>query len=163
MARPRRTPRAATAAPITHDRLVRIAEFRAALRLFDRHVEQAARRHGLTPQRFLLLLQIEGTRDGAERPGVGEIADRLQLSPNGVTELIDRAVRAGLVVRKQSAEDARVVHPDVTDEGRRRLHATLLEAEAYRRELRVAFDRLAERFEEAAGDGGGRGGPEGRS
>jgi DNA-binding MarR family transcriptional regulator len=138
-------------ASIPHERLVQIAEFRAAMRLFDRHVERTARRHGLTPQRFLLLLQIEGTRHGSERPGVGEIAQRLQLSPNGVTELIDRAEAAGLVVREASAGDARVVHLHVTDEGRRRLEGALLEADAYREELRLAFDRLAERFERVSG------------
>jgi DNA-binding MarR family transcriptional regulator len=82
---------------------------------------------------------------------VGEIAQRLQLSPNGVTELIDRAERAGLVVREPSAGDARVVHLHVTDEGRRRLEGALLEADAYRDELRLAFDRLAERFERVSG------------
>jgi DNA-binding MarR family transcriptional regulator len=139
---------------IPDEQLVRIAEFRAALRRFERHVEQAARRHRLTPQRFLLLLQIEGTRHGVERPGVGEIADRLQLRPNGVTELIDRAVAAGLVIRQPSSDDARVVHLDLTAEGRRRLGGTLVEADAYREELRLAFEGLAERFEEAsAGDG----------
>jgi DNA-binding MarR family transcriptional regulator len=152
MARPRRDRSAPGSIP--HEQLVRIAEFRAALRLFERHVEEAARRHGLTPQRFLLLLQIEGTRHGAERPGVGEIADRLQLRPNGVTELIDRAVATGLVVREPSSEDARVVHLDLTAEGRRRLDGTLREADAYREELRVAFDRLAERFEEASAGNG---------
>ena len=124
--------------------VARIAEFRAALRRFERHVEQAARRHGLTPQRFLLLLQIEGA---AGRLRVGELAERMQLTPNTVTELIIRAEDAQLVRRSSSAEDARVVHLETTAEGRRRLHATLAEAESYREELREAFDHLAERFE----------------
>jgi len=153
MAQTRRPRKEQSSTSIPHERLVRIADFRAAMRLFDRRVEQTARRHGLTPQRFLLLLQIEGTSHGDGRPGVGEIAERLQLSPNGVTELIDRAVAAGLVVREPSAGDARVVHLAATAEGRRRLEAALLEADAYREELRRAFERLAERFEQSTGDG----------
>jgi DNA-binding MarR family transcriptional regulator len=124
--------------------VARIAEFRAALRRFERHVEQAGRRQGLTPQRFLLLLQIEGA---AGRLRVGELAERMQLTPNTVTELIIRAEDAQLVRRSSSAEDARVVHLETTAEGRRRLQATLVEAESYRAELREAFDHLAERFE----------------
>jgi DNA-binding MarR family transcriptional regulator len=128
--------------------VARIAEFRAALRRFERHVEQAARRQGLTPQRFSLLLQIEGAA-GVLR--VGELAERMQLTPNTVTELIIRAEDARLVRRASSAEDARVVHLETTAEGRRRLYATLAEADSYRAELREAFDHLAERFERSTG------------
>jgi DNA-binding MarR family transcriptional regulator len=97
--------------------VARIAEFRAALRRFERHVEQVARRHGLTPQRFSLLLQIEGTAGDLR---VGELAERMQLTPNTVTELIIRAEEAQLVRRASSAADARVVHLETTAEGRRR-------------------------------------------
>jgi DNA-binding MarR family transcriptional regulator len=124
--------------------VARIAEFRAALRRFERHVEQVARRHGLTPQRFSLLLQIEGAAGDLR---VGELAERMQLTPNTVTELIIRAEEARLVRRASSAADARVVHLETTAEGRRRLYDTLAEAEGYRAELRKAFDHLAEQFE----------------
>jgi DNA-binding MarR family transcriptional regulator len=124
--------------------VARIADFRAALRRFERHVERAARRQGLTPQRFLLLLQIEGAAGDLR---VGELAERMQLTPNTVTELIIRAEEARLVRRASSAADARVVNLETTAEGRRRLYATLAEADGYRKELREAFDHLAEQFE----------------
>lgn len=129
---------------IGRQQVARIAEFRAALRRFERHVEQAARRHGLTPQRYSLLLQIEGA------PGdlrVGELAERMQLTPNTVTELIIRAEEAQLVRRASSAVDGRVVHLETTAEGRRRLYAALADSESYRAVLREAFDHLAEQFE----------------
>jgi DNA-binding MarR family transcriptional regulator len=129
---------------IGSEQVARIAEFRAALRRFDRHVERAARRHGLTPQRFSLLLQIEGAAGDLR---VGELAERMQLTPNAVTELIIRAEEARLVRRAASAADGRVVHLETTAQGRRRLYATLAEADGYRTELRRAFDHLAERFE----------------
>ncbi len=141
--------RRGTAADVRPDRIRRIADFRVALRVFERHVEQAVRRHGLTPQRFFLLLQIEGASVRGEAVGVGEVAARLQLSANSVTELIRRAEDAGLVSRRQSRSDARVVHVRLTARGRRQLHAALRESERYRGELREAFDRLIERFEAA--------------
>jgi DNA-binding MarR family transcriptional regulator len=128
-------------------RIQRTADFRVALRIFERHVEQAARRHGLTPQRFFLLLQIEGASAGGRSVGIGEIADRLQLSANGVTELVARAADAGLVTRNQSPEDARAVHVLLTPEGRSRLEDVVLETDRYRNDLRHAFDSLIERFE----------------
>ena len=127
---------------------MRIAEFRACLRTFERHVEHAARRHGLTPQRFLLLLQIEGAPDARQSLGVAEAADRLKLSANGVTELVIRAEDAGLVTRAPSPADARAVELRLTACGRERLHGVLVDIEAYRDELREAFERLSERFEQ---------------
>ena len=45
----------------------RAAAFRVALREFARETEQAARKSGLTPQRYLLLLLVKGAEDGSER------------------------------------------------------------------------------------------------
>ncbi len=136
------------AAPsIPPDRIKRLADFRAALRAFERHVEQAARRNGLTPQRFLLLLQIEGAASGNQPIGVGEVAERLQLSPNTATELVTRAEEAGLVAREPSPDDRRAVRLRVTPRGYDQLEATLVEAESYREELRAAFDQLVDHFE----------------
>jgi len=52
-----------------------------------------------------------------------------------VTELVDRAERAGLVARERSSEDRRVVHLRLTDEGERRLFAAFRDLEAERRSL----------------------------
>src|SRR5438128_4161613 len=101
------------------ERVIALAEFRAALRRFLRHSERIANQHGLTPQRYLLLLMIKGAADRRERLRVGAAAERLQLGDNTTTELINRAERNGLVRRERSDEDARVVHLRLTEEGER--------------------------------------------
>ena len=89
---------------------IAVAEFRAALRGFMRHSERVARKSGLTPQRYLLLLMLKGASDGSERSTVTALADRLQLAQSTVTELVSRAESAGLLEREQSSSDARVAH-----------------------------------------------------
>src|SRR5438094_1892685 len=77
--------------------VVRAAEFRAALRRFMHRSERIARRSGLTPQRYLLLLMIKGSPDRSEQSTVTELAERLQLAQSTVTELVSRAEEVGLV------------------------------------------------------------------
>jgi DNA-binding MarR family transcriptional regulator len=124
------------------DAVIAVAEFRAALRSFLRQSERIARRSGLTPQRYLLLLMIKGAPDGSELSTVTELARRLQLAQSTVTELVSRAEEAGLVAREQSGMDGRVAHLRLTGEGERRLRACLTTLETERRQLREAVDFL---------------------
>ena len=128
------------------ERIQRIAEFRASLRTFLAHSERASRAWGLTPRRYLLLLSIKGAPDGSERMNVTDVADRLKLSQNTVSELCQRAEDAGLVEREHSPGDARVVCLKLTNEGEYRLAGALAESERYRRELMSGFRALAETF-----------------
>jgi DNA-binding MarR family transcriptional regulator len=128
------------------DRLMHVAEFRASLRAFLRHNEQTCRRFGLTPQRYLLLLAIKGAPDHSERMSFSELAERLQLSRNTVTELCARAEEAGLLHREPSQEDQRVVYLRVSKEGERRLAEVVLESDSFREELVLAFDALTHAF-----------------
>ena len=105
-----------------------VAEFRAALRGFLRGTEQKARRAGLTPQRYLLLLMIKGAADGSER--------------STVTELVRRAEEAGLIRREPSRSDGRVAHLHLSKEGERRLGQAVELLEAERSALREAFEHL---------------------
>jgi DNA-binding MarR family transcriptional regulator len=125
---------------------VRVAEFRAALRQFARGSERAARRWGLTPQRYQLLLMIKGAPSGDERSTVTELAQRLQLAQSTVTELVGRAEEAGLVRREQSTADGRVAHLRLSAEGERLLGGAFAELEADRQRLAEAFARLAQRL-----------------
>ena len=111
------------------------AKLRAALRRFLRISEKAAREHGLTQQRYLLLLMIKGAADGSERSTVSELAERLQLAQSTVTELLGRAEEAGLVTRKASPDDGRVVFFSLTADAERRLAALVLELRKERRAL----------------------------
>ena len=88
----------------------RVAEFRVALRRFQHHADVVARECGITPAWYLLLLQIKGAPDLSEQTTVTALADRLQLAQSSVTELVSRADQAGLLERKPSSTDARVVH-----------------------------------------------------
>ena len=124
---------------LSTDEIVAVAEFRAALRSFQRKAEQTARRAGLTPQRHLLLLMIRGAPDGSEQSTVTELAERLRLAQSTVTELVRRAEGAGLVEREQSQRDARVAHLRLTPEGERRLLLSFTELATERAQLREAF------------------------
>lgn len=99
------------------------AAFRTVLRRFERTSEQIARQHGLTPQRYLLLLMVKGAPDGGERSTIGELSERLQLAQHTVSELVARTERAGLIRRERSSDDRRVHHLRLTAEGERRLAA----------------------------------------
>jgi DNA-binding MarR family transcriptional regulator len=130
-------------------RIMRIAEFRAALREFERHSEQVARRWELTPQRYLLLLAIKGAPDGSQRASLTQLTRRLQLGANTVTELVARAEQTGLVQRERAQHDRRIVHLSLTREGERRLLGALTESDELRRELAAAFDSLVAGFHSA--------------
>ena len=64
------------------------AALREGLRRFLRRSEEIAAANGLTPQRQLLLLLIKGAPDGSERATVTDLADRMQLAQNTVTDLV---------------------------------------------------------------------------
>jgi DNA-binding MarR family transcriptional regulator len=132
------------------ERIILISAFQASLRSFLRHSERAARRWDLTPQRHQLLLAIKGAPDGGERLSFSEVADRLQLSRNTVTELCARAEEAGLIRREPADHDQRVVYLRLTKEGDRRLCGVLVENEVGRKELAKAFDKLIDSFRVAS-------------
>ena len=128
------------------DRFIKIAEFRASLQTFLRHNEHACRRWDLTPQRYLFLLAIKGAPDRSERLSLSEIADRLELSPNTVSELCARCEDAGLLARERSSDDGRVVYLRVTPEGERRLAGVIRDSDGDRAELLAKFDELSDAF-----------------
>jgi DNA-binding MarR family transcriptional regulator len=124
------------------DKVVAVAEFRAALRRFLRRSERIAQSSGLTPQRYLLLLMVKGASDGSQRSTVTELADRLQLAQSTVTELVRRAEEVGLLMREPSNVDGRVAYIRLTDEGENRLTRSFTELATERAELREAFSHL---------------------
>lgn len=122
--------------------VIRVAELRGAIRHFLRENERIARRHGLTPQRYLLLLMIKGVPDGSECTTVTELTTRMQLGQSSVTELVNRAVLAGLVRRTPSAEDRRVAQLRLTAQGERRLASSFSDLQSERGALQAAVARL---------------------
>ena len=129
-------------AKVDTDAVIHVAAFRAALRAFLRESELAAQASGLTPQRHLLLLMIKGAPDGSEEATVTDLVARLGLAQSTVTELVTRAVEAGLVERTPSSDDGRVAHLRLTAEGERRLAGSFSRLDVERRRLREAFKEL---------------------
>jgi DNA-binding MarR family transcriptional regulator len=95
-----------------------LAEFRYQLRRFLRFSEEVTRRDGITPLQYQLMLQIKGF-PGREWATVVELAERLQAKHHGVVALISRCEKAGLVVRKSSRSDLRLVEVQLTRKGER--------------------------------------------
>jgi DNA-binding MarR family transcriptional regulator len=72
---------------------------------------------GLPLAHYEVLFHLEGA-PGAKLK-MSELAQSVLLSQSGVTRLVDRLVRLGLVVREGCSEDRRVMYARLTDEGRR--------------------------------------------
>jgi DNA-binding MarR family transcriptional regulator len=97
-----------------------LAQFRGGLRRFLHFSEEAARAAGTTPAQHQLLLAVRGF-PGPGTPVVGDLAEALQLRHHSAVELVDRAERAGLVVRTPDPDDLRRQHVELTTAGRRLL------------------------------------------
>ena len=107
---------------VSKEEIERLAALRYALRQFSRKTEIEARRAGLTPQQYLLLLAIKGF-PGRATASITELAERLQIRHNAVIGLVNRAEERGLVARESSipGEDQRIVRVSVTSSGDRAL------------------------------------------
>lgn len=120
----------------------RVAEFRVALRRFQHQTDVVARECGITPAWYLLLLQIKGAPDLSEQTTVTALADRLRLAQSSVTELVSRAEQAGLLERKPSSTDARVVHLQLSARGQKIFARAFRSLGSEREALRAAIAHL---------------------
>lgn len=77
--------------------------------------------HGLTMNDYGCLLLLN--RAGEEGMRRIDLANELQLSPSGITRLLDRLVDQGLVGKGDCKEDARVSYAILTDDGLAKLRA----------------------------------------
>ncbi len=98
----------------------RLLAFRTGLRRFLAWSGQQAEAAGITPAQHQLLLAIRGHPD-PRGPTIGEVAGYLLVRHHSAVELIDRAVAAGLVVRRTDGEDGRTVRVTLTRLGADRL------------------------------------------
>lgn len=85
-----------------------LAALRHRIRLFLCEGDVAARRAGLEPQQYLLLLALRGLPEGTEAT-IQTLADSLALKHNSTVELIDRLQKGGYVRRSRSRGDRRSV------------------------------------------------------
>ena len=128
----------------TDDEYRRAAELREALRHFLRGSDRVTRAHGLTTQRYELLLMIKAARDGSERVTLGELIERLDAPQSTVTELVHRAEDLGLVQRELNPRNRRVIYLRLTAEGESRLAASVAALAQERRQLISLLSRLAD-------------------
>jgi len=70
--------------------------------------------YGLTTEQFTLLAAVKGG-GGSLRPS--DLASYMERSPNSVSMLVDRMVKAGLVKRARDRKDRRVVNVTLTGKG----------------------------------------------
>lgn len=75
--------------------------------------------HGLSANDFETLLHLSHAENGALRRI--DLAERLRLTPSGVTRLLDGLERAGLTDRGGCPTDGRVTYAVITDDGRETL------------------------------------------
>lgn len=78
--------------------------------------------YGVTYEQFKVLGQLKG-HGGSMR--VIDIARSLECAPNGVSTLVDRMVKAGLVRRTRGKIDRRVVYVSLTSKGENALKLAL--------------------------------------
>jgi DNA-binding MarR family transcriptional regulator len=81
--------------------------------------ERLARSHGLTVSEFDVLITLANAPDRELR--MTELADRVMLSPSGLTRLVARLERAGLVRRRPAADDGRSFLSCLTKQGAAKL------------------------------------------
>ncbi len=74
------------------------------------------RAHDLPLSSYEVLLFLADSPDGRMR--MSDLADSVLLSRSGLTRLVDRLARAGLIERTECEEDARGFFASITDEGR---------------------------------------------
>ena len=129
--------------------LERIAAFRTHLRQYLRTTASVTARFGLTAQRYDLLLMIRTSDEHEDGVPLTALCDRLHLRQTAVTELVKRAVEAGLVERRPSSDDRRVRLLRLTSEGERRLQNVVVALRRDRAALADAFLELDERFRDA--------------
>ena len=101
---------------LTYTAIQDLAWFRYELRKFLGFSERAAKSQGLTPKQHQLLLGIAGF-NGTRRATISELAEFLQERHNSVVELVGRAMRNGLVRKKQDPSDRRFVYVSLTLRG----------------------------------------------
>lgn len=130
----RATPR--TSGPVSDAEYLAAAELRAGLRRFLRRSEQLTRAHGLTAERYELLLEIKAqTLDVGSGPTISQLAQSLDLAASSTTQLVRRAANEGLIKREVADHDARIRYLRLTRKGEQRLAAAVTELRAERAHL----------------------------
>jgi DNA-binding MarR family transcriptional regulator len=125
----------------SHPNYQAAAELRKGLRRLAHSTERITREHGLTPRRYELLLFIQAAADAGTPATVTSLCESLWTSQTSVTQLVESAVRAGLVVRTRSLTDRRSSNLHLTPLASRRLHGAFVALGPERQRLAQELDR----------------------
>jgi DNA-binding MarR family transcriptional regulator len=82
---------------------------------------QLQREHGLTLNDYEVLLHL--SRADGRRLRRVDLAERVLLTPSGITRLLEGLERSGYVERASCDSDARVTYAQLTDDGEAKLRA----------------------------------------
>jgi DNA-binding MarR family transcriptional regulator len=110
----------------------------AIFRELDHELKAA---HGIGIDAYGVLITLVGAPDGTLP--IGELGERRNLSPSGISRSVDRLGRTGLVSRVSNPADGRSLLVQLTDAGLRRLRAAQITHHAIVR--RLLLDRLDDR------------------
>jgi DNA-binding MarR family transcriptional regulator len=111
-----RTPRRQRKASITRTDYQTLAEFRHQIAAFLRRRREAAEKAGLEAQQYELLLAVKGLPSG-KSPTIKQIAEQLQIQHHSAVELTSRLAKRGLIQRRSSSADKRLVLLSITKTG----------------------------------------------
>ena len=111
---------------------------RVHARLIRRLEDDLQSRHNLPLAWYDVLARLVEADD--HRLRMTDLADRVMLSPSGLTRLVDRLVGDGLVRREHAEQDGRGFYAVLTDEGYERLR------EASGTHLRGIRDHVISRY-----------------
>jgi DNA-binding MarR family transcriptional regulator len=109
--------------------------------------------HGFGIDAYGVLITLVGAPGG--RLAIGELGERRNLSPSGVSRSVDRLAKVGLIERSANPADGRSLLVGLTPEGVARLRAAQVTHHAVVRELLLArlaesdLERLGELWEKA--------------
>lgn len=137
---------------IDKPQLERLSQFRYQLRTFLRFGEDAAQDAGLTLLQYQLLLHTQGI-PGRTWASIGELAERLQAKPHGVVALVSRCENAGLVKRKDNAEDGRIVEVHLTALGQKGLQQVAARHASELAELAKIIEEASAGYRNVLGNG----------
>jgi len=111
--------------PVTLPDYQALAELRYHIRIFFHFSEHAARRAGLEPRQYQLMLALKGLPAGI-RPRIGALAERLQIQHHSTVELVNRLAAGGYVKRERASQDRREVLLSLTPKGEKVLRELAL-------------------------------------
>jgi DNA-binding MarR family transcriptional regulator len=126
---------------------IRTVEAMTALRITARLIRQLmdrwAEKHGLSEGRLHVLFTLAPAPQ--HQLPLGELADRLDVTPRNVTGLIDHLERDGLVERIDDPDDRRLTYARLTPAGGKRLDG--MRAQGLEWQLKIAAGLSTEELE----------------